>query len=260
MFSRTATSIVNAASRRIANQSRAITSLSSTLRHPNKEHSNNINTADTIKPYIPLYHHQDPTLFPPLVPGSIPYIFHNATAALQALIALASDEELRQKFVSIAKIYGLTTQPQVNVESEDDVNNLYSGCILNTNVVGQSDMGLLNVFSLFDGLSSPLYDLKDLSFNIKEFMDGAGYALDQFHKVDRDFFMSLKKKHIDQHYDFIKVAKENPESLEHDLMKMTTPPFWIYLNKSLREYFGAKQMNEVAKMGSPTESKVVNVS
>lgn len=253
MYHRTTIYVVGAVSRRIPNQYRAITSLSSG--HSSKEHPK-----ETIKPYIPLYHHQDPTLFPPLVPGSIPYIFHNATAALQALISLASDEELRQKFVSIAKIYGLSTQPQVNVKHEEDVNNLYSGCILNTNVVAQSDMGLLNVFSLFDGLSSPLYDLEGLSFDIKGFMDGAGYALNQFHKVDRDFFLSLKKRHIDEDYDFVEVAKADPNSLEHDLMKMTTPPFWGYLNKSLREYFGAKQINEVMKMGSPTESKVVNVS
>ncbi|KAL3764512.1 hypothetical protein ACHAWO_007029 [Cyclotella atomus] len=212
------------------------------------------------KPYIPLYHHQDPSLFAPLVPGSLPYIIHNATAAFQAIVSLASSEELRQKFVTIARLYRLS--PQVQPENSDsDCNNLYSGCIINTNVVGQSDMGLINVFSLFDGLSSPLYDMKGLTFDIKEFMDGAGFALEQFHRVDRDFFMSLKNRDIGEDYDFESVAKSNPGSLEHDLMKMTTPPFWTFLNASLKEYFNIKPfLDEVMKTSTPVESKIVNLA
>jgi hypothetical protein len=215
----------------------------------------------TSKAYIPLYHHQDPSLFAPLVPGTISYVIHNATAALQALASLASSEELRQKFISTAKLYGLS--PQVQPDSSDgDGDNLYSGCIINTNVVGQSELGFINVFSLFDGLTSPLlYDMKGITFDIKEFMDGAGFALEQFHKVDKDFLLSLKNRDIDENYDFLETAKSDPDSLEHDLMQMTTPPFWNYLNTSLKEYFNIRPfLNEVMQMSTPVESKIVNVS
>jgi hypothetical protein len=148
MYHRPALSLLSTASKRIANTSIRASrpSFSSSADNQIKKQSIEMTAS---KPYIPLYHHQDPSLFPPLVPGSIPYIVHNTAAAFQALVSLASSEELRQKFVSIAKLYRLS--PQIQPESNEDNDNLYNGCIINTNIVGQSDMGFINVFSLFDG-------------------------------------------------------------------------------------------------------------
>lgn len=225
-----------------------------------KEQGQTVNTETnrSFKPYIPLYHHRNPSLFPPLIPGSLSYISHNVSGAFQALASLALSQELRDKFISIAKLYSLSNiVPKRDIEDE---NNLYNGCIINTNVVGQTDMGLINVFSLFDGLSSPLFDMEGLKFDIKEFMDGAGFALEQFHKVDRDFFLSLKEKGVGKDYDFVTVAKSDPDSLEYTIMKMTTPPFWTYLNTSLREYFNILPfLKEMVQTGTPAESKITQV-
>ncbi|KAL7485447.1 hypothetical protein ACHAW6_011051 [Cyclotella cf. meneghiniana] len=226
-----------------------------------KEQGQTVNTETnrSFKPYIPLYHHRNPSLFPPLIPGSLSYISHNVSAAFQALASLALSQELRDKFISIAKLYSLSNiVPKRDIEDE---NNLYNGCIINTNVVGQTDMGLINVFSLFDGLSSPLFDMEGLKFDIKEFMDGAGFALEQFHKVDRDFFLSLKEKGVGKDYVFVTVAKSDPDSLEYTIMKMTTPPFWTYLNTSLREYFNILPfLKEMVQTGTPAESKITQLA
>ena len=253
MMHRATISMLNAASRRIAEPSaRAVfSSRASVSDCPPKEQLFD----DTVssKPYIPLYHHRDASLFPPLIPDSLPYLIHNATAATQALFSLAFDEELRHEFFTIAKIYGLS--PQVP-RSDDDSDNLYNGCILNTNVVAQSDLGFINVFSLFDGLSSPLYE-KGIPFNVKEFMDGAAFALEQFHKVDRDFFLSLRNKSM-ENYDFLTVAKSDRDSIEYDLMNMTTPPFWSYLDRCLIQV--KPVLNKIAEIGAPAKSRIVNVS
>ena len=183
-------------------------------------------------------------------------MLHNLTAAFEALVSLASSEEARDRFLSIANLCHLSKSgAKCDVY---DKNNLYSGCIINTNVIGQSDLGFINVFSLFEGLSS--LNMKGLDFDIKEFMDGAGFALDRFHEVDREFFMSLKTKEVGWDYDFIKAATD-PDSLEHDIMSMTTPLFWEYLNTSLKYYFDASPfMTEVLKKVTPAKSKITNVS
>jgi hypothetical protein len=258
---------LNTVSRRLCLQ-RSLSNLSirlfssSTSNNPLNERNKEDTVSTSSKPYIPLYHHHDPSLFSPLLPGSISYILHNVIAAFQATISLASSKTLREKFVSSAKLYGLSTQPHMQPKTIEDDDNLYSGCIINTNVVGQSDMGFINVLSLFNGLFSPLYNVEGLSsFDIKEFMDGAGFALEQFHKVDHDFLLYLQRKQISDDYDFLSVAESDHESLEYDLMKMTTPPFWTYLNTTLKEYLSFRPfLNEVLKISTPVESKIVNVS
>jgi hypothetical protein len=66
---------------------------------------------------------------------------------------------------------------------------------------------------------------------------------------------------LDFRWERLTVAKSNPDSLEYDLMKMTTPPFWTYLNKSLKEYFNIRPfLNGVMQMSTPVESRIVNVS
>jgi hypothetical protein len=213
-----------------------------------------------LKPYIPLYHHEDAFLFPPLLPGSLPYITHNISSAFNAVVTLATSQEARDKFTSLANLNDSKR------EIDDEKKNLYNGCIINTNVIGQSDLGFIKVLALFDGLNSPLYDTQGCTFDIKEFMDGAGFALDRFHEVGREHMKVLSEKlakgaqgeHIS--YNFLDIAKSDPDSLEHDLMEMTTPTYWTNFDESLKQIVNAPSfLMELLKKGTPAESKITHV-
>lgn len=208
------------------------------------------------KPYIPLYHHEDPTLFPQLLPGSLPYLMHNFSSAFNAVVSLFTSQETRDKFISIADLN------REKLESGDN-NSLY-GSIINTNVVGQSDLGFIKVLALFDGLNSPLFE--GTQFNIIDFMDGAGYAIERFHEVGRAHMEVLKNKveaagEESVEYDFIKIAESETESLEHDLMEMTTPVYWGGFNETIQALVGAPTfLLDILKQGSSPDSKITHVS
>jgi hypothetical protein len=205
--------------------------------------------------YITLYHHRDPSLFPQLIPGSLPYIMHNLSSAFNALVALFSSQEARDKFMSIADF---------NEKKSESTDETLYGSIINTNVLGQSDMGFIKVLALFDGLNSPLYE--GTAFNVKDFMDGASYAIDRFHEVGREHMNMLTEKmeaagETKLEYDFLEVAKSNPDSLERDLIDMTTPVYWKGFNQTMSELVEAPTfLLDILKKGSPPTSKITHVS
>lgn len=210
-----------------------------------------------ITPYIRLYHHDDPSLFPLLIPGSLPYITHNLSAAFNAMVTLLSSQEARDKFISIANLN------DTNLDSTTDNDKLY-GSIIDTNVVGQADMGVVKVLALFDGLYSPLYE--GTQFKVEDFMDGAGFALQRFQEVGREHMKSLTEMveaagDETLEYDFLELAKSNPDSLEHDLMEMTTPPYWDGFSQTLKALVGAPSfLLDVLKQDKPPDSKITHVS
>ena len=71
----------------------------------------------------------------------------------------------------------LTASPNDEDDTVDDCK--YNGGIINTNVLGQSDMGVLKVLTLFHDLNNPLFHQVD----VKQFLDGCGWALERFHCV-----------------------------------------------------------------------------
>lgn len=205
------------------------------------------------KPYIPLYHHQDPHLFPQLVPGSLPYIMHNLSSAFNAAVTLISSQEARDKFVALG-----------NFKDENTESDSLYGSIINTNVIGQSDMGFVKVLALFDGLNSPLYE--GTQFNVTDFMDGASFAVERFHEVGRAHMNVVTSKmeaagEEKLEYDFLETAKSNPESLEHDLMEMTTPVYWKGFQETITALVEAPAfLLDMLKQGSPPVSKITHVS
>lgn len=242
------------------------------------------------KPYIELYHHQDPALFPQLVPGSIPYFLHNISSAFSAVVTLFSSQEARDRFVSITNLNNDTDEPS----SE----NLYSGCIINTTVLAQSDLGFIKVLALFDGLNSPLYD--NTPFDIHNFMDGAAFAIQRFHSVSRDHMKlfaekmeTCKQKEGDNNkadneeegtvketydpnirsyvwsadqnasmsYNFLETAKSDATSLEHEIMNMTTPIYWKGFNATLNALqAGPPFLLDIIKGETRPDPKITRVS
>jgi hypothetical protein len=185
---------------------------------------------------------------------------HNISSAFNAVVTLATSQEARDKFTSLANLNDSKR------EIDDEKNNMYNGCIINTNVIGQSDLGFIKVLALFDGLNSPLYDTQGCTFDIKEFMDGAGFALDRFHEVGREHMKVLSEKLAKAaqgeriSYNFLDIAKSDPDSLEHDLMEMTTPTYWTNFDESLKRIVNAPSfLMELLKKGTPAESKITHV-
>lgn len=128
-------------------------------------------------------------------------------------------------------------------------------------------MGFLKVLTLYQDLDSPLYaDYRNgVKFDIKEFMDGCGFALEQFHNTkealfsgenfrkwvdsvvsdvndstdsskvndknkNHGFIPGVKEMASINHYDFKIVAKTDPDSVEQAMMDMTTPHAWEMIN------------------------------
>jgi hypothetical protein len=203
--------------------------------------------------YTPLYHHENPTLFPPLVPGSLPYLMHNLASAGRGIISLISSQEARDGFLAL-------TEPYNNDGGDNDGDSSkFNGAVINTNVIGQSDIGFVKVLALYDDLISPLYNESgDEKFHAQEFMDGVGFALEQFHRTKEELFCAdafgVDSSEADNKcdgddappkedsadylinnalqmpsHDILSIAKNNPDSKEHLLVEMTTPEGWEML-------------------------------
>ncbi|KAL3816168.1 hypothetical protein ACHAXA_005504 [Cyclostephanos tholiformis] len=137
----------------------------------------------TPPPYALLHHHKNPKLLQYRHPGSFSYLAHHISSAIDAVISLCLSQEARDRFLS------LTTAPP-EVDTEDD--GRLVGSVINTRVLGQSDMGFLKSLTLYEELGNPLLQ-KNHKFNIREFLDGCGWALEQFHREKDALFPTLKK-------------------------------------------------------------------
>lgn len=103
---------------------------------------------------------------------------HHISATFNAVISLVWSQETRDRFLA------LTTNPNSTDDDDDENSELdekFNGCIINSNVIGQADMGYFKVLTLFDDLNHPLF--KKYPIDIKEFMRSCGWALEQFHPV-----------------------------------------------------------------------------
>ncbi|KAL7528059.1 hypothetical protein ACHAXR_004015, partial [Thalassiosira sp. AJA248-18] len=125
-------------------------------------------------PYILLHHHIQPTLFPHRQPGTLSYAVHHLSSAVGALISLCSSQENRDRFLDLTEVAN-----DDDDDDDDDKDNNTHGSIINTNILGQSDMGVLKVLTLYQDLNNPLFGQHPM--NVQEFMNGCGWALDKFH-------------------------------------------------------------------------------
>eukprot|EP00571_Detonula_confervacea_P006454 CAMPEP_0172325394 /NCGR_PEP_ID=MMETSP1058-20130122/53934_1 /TAXON_ID=83371 /ORGANISM="Detonula confervacea, Strain CCMP 353" /LENGTH=422 /DNA_ID=CAMNT_0013041931 /DNA_START=58 /DNA_END=1326 /DNA_ORIENTATION=- len=208
-------------------------------------------------PYILLHHHKHASLFQYRNPGTFPYFVHHMSSAFDALISLFATQESRDRFLLLT---GLPSKGK-DTTGSDDNGDEHGGKIINTSVLGFSDMGFVKSLALYQELNSPLYE-QHPKLNINEFMEGCGWSLQQFHMTKDELFpklmsfleedpkelnsadkgstdsetenkpkMTLKssdefilgKMTLKSSYDFLDGAAKNPDSLENDFIDMTTP-------------------------------------
>lgn len=189
---------------------------------------------------ICLHHHHDPRLFEYRAPGSFAYLMHHFSSSFNAISSLCRSQENRDKFMSYTR------------EKNDDD---FYGPVINTSVLGQSDMPLLKPLTLFDELNNPILDQYP-KFNIQEFLSGCSFALEQFHKGKEGFLSGLAQiKEDDQ------AAKKwtNTVRLSDDeistFSKMITPECYdIFLQESMQQSMQraiAEHMYEQMKKEEP---------
>jgi len=188
-------------------------------------------------PYDLLYHHTNLSLLPTRTPGSFAYTLHNVTSAASAIAALLTSQSCRDRFVSLAGRPPWSDAEENNTSSD---NKRGDSAIINANVIAQADMGILKTFSLYHGLNNTLYDQS--GFDVREFMQGCGWALGQFHRTkdslltkmmrdiqeeckdsDENSETTLHLKSSDNFLASLEVAAIEPDSVEADFLSMTTP-------------------------------------
>ena len=139
--------------------------------------------------YNPLYHHLDPSLLKPREPGTFSYLLHNLQSSLSGFYSICTSQQSRDEFLH------LTAR-----NNDDKINNNHNGDgeenagIINTFVLNQSDMGFMKVMTLYQDLSSPLYDEAnfDTETEVRQFLDGCSFALEQFHTIQADYLKNLE--------------------------------------------------------------------
>lgn len=233
--------------------------------------------------YALLHHHKDPTLLQYREPGSFAYLAHHISSAIDAVISLCSSQEARNQFLS------LTTAADVgdSSEGEGEGGEGLMGAIINTRVLGQSDMGFLKTLTLYHELCNPLFQ-QNSKFNVREFMDGCGWALAQFHRTKAELLPKLltnvtvkrvesetgvaeaNDKESDNRtteygeissavwfklLEVVEVAKNNPDTVEGTFIAMTTPEVLgamqmegTFIAMTTPEALGAMQMEGIARL------------
>ena len=141
------------------------------------------NDLQAIYPYKLLYHHKQPALFPSRHPGSFTYTLHHISSSFNALVSLCASQESRDQYLA------LTQPPSDDEDESDDISDDhhgFNGTIINTSILGQSDMGFMKVLSLFEDLKGDQileeYNLNDTMMeDVRGLMMGCGWALEHFH-------------------------------------------------------------------------------
>jgi hypothetical protein len=137
----------------------------------------------TPPPYALLHHHKDPKLLQYRHPGTFSYLSYHISSAIDAVISLCLSQEARDRFLS------LTTAPP---EFDSEVDGGPTGSIIDTRILGTSDMGFLKSLTLYEELGNPLLQ-KNHKFDAREFLDGCGWALGHFHQGMDTIQLVLKK-------------------------------------------------------------------
>lgn len=196
-------------------------------------------------PYKLLHHHTNPELFPYRQPGSIAYAAHHATSAFGAMISLCTSQDARDRFMALTD----WKEDGGGDRDEDGTEEGYQGSIINTSILGQSDMGFLKVLTLYQDLNSPLYE-DHPKFDARDFLDGCGWALEKFHRTKDELLpkmiSAIQEERLGQDNGdestesnskddgddagtnkpddyFLEVAMKDPDSWEHSLISMSTP-------------------------------------
>lgn len=177
-----------------------------------------------------------------------------------------------------------STSTNINDDDDDNTEASVAGTdeqqanpiIINTRVLGQSDVGLFKSLTLYQELCHPSFYLDEchsnhnnnnnsshdtshnhMKVNVKEFVMGCGWALEQFHRTKEEVLikwlqldimdkvnnstMEERNEGVDDddssssstttgfYQDFIHAASQDSTSLEYDFIKMTTPEIFMTL-------------------------------
>ena len=146
------------------------------------------NDLQAVYPYKLLYHHKQPTLFPSRHPGSFTYTLHHISSSFNALVSLCASQESRDQYLALTQPPSDDDDDDDDDESNDisDEHHGFNGTIINTSILGQSDMGFMKVLSLFEDLKGDQileeYNLNDTMMeDVRGLMMGCGWALEHFH-------------------------------------------------------------------------------
>lgn len=138
--------------------------------------------------YKPLYHHLDPSLLKPREPGSFSYLLHHLQSSLSGFYSICTSQQSRDEFLHLT---ARNTDDKKSNNGDGEENN--TG-IINTFVLNQSDMGFMKVMTLYQDLSSPLFDEAnfDTEAEVRQFLEGCSFALEQFHTIQADYLKNLE--------------------------------------------------------------------
>ena len=226
-----------------------------------------------------LYHHTNPNLLPYRRPGSLSYLLHHLSSSFNAIVSLCTSQTSRDQFLSLTSS-GANNNNDTSYPTEDNYNDDdgYHGPIINTSVLGQSDMGFLKSLTLFQDLNNPLYEQYP-QFNPREFLCGVGFGLEQFHKVKDELLPRMVKHGEDAQstvddddakeatveadfskYKILDIAEKDPDSLENRLVSMSTPEVLqaIQMDGIIRLLFDNMNKRESVNMPMGRNDEEVN--
>ncbi|KAL7546094.1 hypothetical protein ACHAWF_009454 [Thalassiosira exigua] len=155
-------------------------------------------------PYILLHHQKQPDLFPKsLLPGTFGYFSHHVSSSASALVSLCISQKSRDRYLSLTE-----SSPSDDATKEE-------APIIDTSVLGQSDMGFLKPLTLFQDLDDPIYS-EYPKFNVQEFIDGCGWALEEFHKTKDELLPGMIKGVKEKLGDLTEVEDVQPKEIRRD--------------------------------------------
>ena len=193
--------------------------------------------------YKPLYHHIDPTLLLPRMPGSFSYFLHHLLSSVSGLYSICFSQQSRDKFLHLTA----RNPDNNNKDRSEDESGEENTSIINTFVLNQSDTGFMGIMTLYHDLSSPLFDETnfDTETHVRQLLNGCSFALEQFHTVQADYLKTIEsaldnsKKETEEsnttegegeeeeekqfQYKFFDIAESDPESTENTLVSMLSP-------------------------------------
>ena len=173
--------------------------------------------------YKPLYHHLDPSLLKSRESGTFSYLLHHIQSSFSGFYSICTSQQARDQFLH------LTARSIEDLNNNDHGNNGEENKgIINTFVLNQSDMGFMKVMTLYQDLSNPLFDEAnfDTETEVRQFLDGCSFALEQFHTVQADYLKNLEaaldtnstdspegeQESVDDNLQTLKAALDNHES------------------------------------------------
>ncbi|KAL7501055.1 hypothetical protein ACHAWT_009210 [Skeletonema menzelii] len=160
--------------------------------------------------YKPLYHHLDPSLLKPRESGSFSYLLHHLKSSFSGFYSICTSQQARDQFLH------LTARSIEDINNNDHGHGEENTGIINTFVLNQSDMGFMKVMTLYQDLSNPLFDEAnfDTETEVRQFLNGCSFALEQFHTVQADYL-----KNLEAALDTIDYSADNAESKQKSIIE-----------------------------------------